>query len=230
MAAHVSAVVTTREGPEGQRDFNVAMHAGNQSHVLLNRSAVVADLGMREIQWLEQIHGSDVAYVEAANPTPLVCDAVWTDQKGIGLGIMTADCVPVLLCDRDSRVVGAAHAGWQGVASKVVSELVNQMSIAAQKMRAYIGPAISLESYEVGEDVWSQFPERFTRCHADAAKRYLDLPGLVCAELETLGIDDIQMAQECVYLNESFYSHRATQRLGRVAGRFVTAIGLDREL
>ena len=227
LASQVRALVTNREGPGGRRNFNVAVHVGDQRDVEINRSVVVAELGVAEIQWLEQVHGSDVVYVQEVNPGPLICDAVWTDKKGIGLAIMTADCVPVLLCDRKSRVVGAAHAGWQGVRSRVVSELVSQMPVAVQDLQAYIGPSISLESYEVGEDVWSQFPERFTRRHADAAKRYLDLPGLVRAELDALEVPDVQIAGECVYKNEAYYSHRASQNLGRVAGRFVSAIGLE---
>lgn len=226
LAPGVSALITTREGPDGQQDFNLATHAGDQVDVAANRQRVIAELGMSDIQWLEQVHGSDVCYVDQVDPIPKVCDAVWTDHQAVGLAIMTADCVPILLSDAGGAVVGAAHAGWQGVKGKVVTALIAQMPVRADQLSAYIGPAIGKESYEVGEDVWSQFPSEFTYPHADPTKRYLDLVGLVGAELEELGVRSPQVAGECVYRNDAYYSHRATQAKGRVAGRFVSAIGL----
>ena len=230
----VQALVTNRQHPKaveedeggGESEFNVAVHAGRQDDVAENRVTVTEVLGAHSIQWLNQVHGAEVKYIDEVQSGHLECDATWTDQKGIGLAIMTADCVPVLIADDTASVVGAAHAGWQGLEARIVSALIHAMPVAPSRLKAYVGPAISCEHYEVGADVWERFPPEFQRPHPMEDKRYLDLVGMVVAELKTIGVTVVETSGECCFANAAFYSHRASMQKKRPEGRFVSAICL----
>lgn len=219
---------TTRYGGESEGAYaftNLADHVGDDpAAVTANRNLLSRRLGGAELQWLQQVHSSDCVYSSAATRAePPRADAVWTDQAGVGLAILTADCVPVLLWSADGARLGAAHAGWRGLRDGVLDELVRQMSDGAAGLAAWIGPCIGVDHYEVGEDVWRQFAELDSECiqaHAsDADKRMLDLALIAERALHRLGVDAVYQSRWCTYADERFYSFRGRQQAetGRIA-------------
>ena len=202
---------------------------------------------MRDTCWLHQVHGHTVVHAEAGNADLLLpqiepsselpaADAMWSTTPGLLLCIRTADCVPVLL-SLNGEVVGAAHAGWQGLAeqrgqgvlSALVACMLDQRSATAANLRAWVGPCICRFHYEVGEDVWRHF-DRWPQClseHKDPAKRYLDLRGLAAAQLRALGVLDIALDPACTWADEQLFSHRQHTKLNTAQGRFVSYIGLQ---
>ena len=143
--------------------------------------------------WLEQVHGTVVANADAA-ACRVQADVCIARQRGAVCVIMTADCLPVLLCDEDGTVVGAAHAGWKGLASGVIEATVKEMGIAPQKLLAWLGPTIGPHAFEVGEDVRAVFMAHDTNAAsafiplAADGKYRTDIVRLARQRLNALGI------------------------------------------
>ncbi len=159
------------------------------------------------------------------------CDALVTDLKGVVLGILTADCVPILLYDREKEVVAAVHAGWKGTKAQIVSKTVQKMithyGCNPEEIIAGIAPSIGRCCYEVGEEVAEHFfdtPEGFTR---KGEKYMLDLPLINQKQLLAAGLKEtnIEMSHTCTACNvERFFSYRKEQRC---SGRFMSMIGIQ---
>jgi hypothetical protein len=177
-----------------------------------------AELGVPDLPLVRgtQVHGNKVIVV-GDRPGPGetfdagACDALVTRLPGVGLVVQTADCVPVLLAASDA--VGAVHAGWRGAASNVVgagAEALFAITEDPGSVRAWLGPAIGVCCYEVGEDVASRFADEFARSSADGRFR-LDLPAVVRSQLETAGVscDRISNHRACTMCGgERFASWR----------------------
>jgi YfiH family protein len=209
------------------------------AHVHENRSKVAADLGVGSDHLLTayQVHSSVAAIVEqpwqeAERPK---VDAIVTNTPGLAVGVLTADCAPVLFCDPNARVVAAAHAGWRGAIEGVLDHTISQMeAIGAKRERivASVGPAISLAAYEVGEEFQSRFlaeeagNSRFFAKPAGAAKVHFDLQAYVRHRLEASGLQDVGVVQHCTFAGEGWYfSYRRSQRDGHQDyGRQISAI------
>ncbi|MDJ0514307.1 MAG: peptidoglycan editing factor PgeF [Methyloceanibacter sp.] len=164
-------------------------------------------------------------------------DAVVTATPGIVVGIVTADCAPVLLCDPEARVIGAAHAGWRGALSGIVEatvEAMNGLGAGEDRIVASIGPTISQGAYEVGEDYKARFLE--TEPDADTffandegtGEPHFDLPAYVADRLRRVGVNQIYDLGICTYYDETrLYSYRRSQHHGEVDyGRQISAIVL----
>jgi len=164
-------------------------------------------------------------------------DAMATDVPGIALGILTADCAPVLLADRQARVVGAAHAGWKGALGGVTESAIAEMErLGARRERiaAAIGPCISQQNYEVGPE----FRARFLEAGRDNARFFVasgkpehfrfDLESYVAARLNAAGLESVERLTACTYAEESAYFsfRRATHRGETDYGRQLSAIVL----
>ncbi|MBK0399408.1 peptidoglycan editing factor PgeF [Limibaculum sp. M0105] len=202
-----------------------------------NRERVTAHFGAATLVSLHQIHSADVVTVAApwGSERPRA-DAMVTDRPGIALGVLTADCAPVLFADREAGVIGAAHAGWKGAIGGVAEATLEAMErLGAQRQRvvAVIGPTISLRAYEVGPE----FVERFIDEDPDHARFFaggagdramFDLPGFLLARLREAGVADAAWTGHCTYSDEaSFYSYRrAIHRDEPDYGRLVAAIML----
>ena len=177
--------------------------------VAANRRRLAAHLGQPKIQWLQQVHGVTVRRATSGTVAQApAADAVWTDQRGLALAIMTADCVPVLLAEQGGEVIGAAHAGWRGLEQGVLAALLTAMPVAASALHAWIGPHISAARYEVGEDVWRHFEPAECGEHPDPAKRYLDLGAVTRRQLTGLGVAHIETSARCSYDDANCYSWR----------------------
>ncbi len=229
----VLAGATGCHHPQGRSEgvygsFNLADHVGDApAAVSANRAVLSAALGGAPLHFLQQVHGA--AVVEAgAQPAAVApeADAAWTRVPGVALVIMTADCVPVMVAAQDGSAVGAAHAGWQGLAGGVLTQLVAAMP--GTRFSAWIGPCISAPRYEVGEDVWRRFAGAPDNCFSSVpgapAKRFLDLAGLAAWELALAGVA-VQAAGLCAYDDTRFYSHRRATHAGQTAtGRMGTFV------
>ncbi|MDX1697006.1 MAG: peptidoglycan editing factor PgeF, partial [Thiohalobacterales bacterium] len=157
----VRAVTTTRNhgvstGPF--RSMNPADHVGDDpAAVRENRARLASQLGLpSEPAWLRQVHGTRV--VDAAGAAMSTeADASWTDRGGVVCAVLTADCLPVLLCDREARCVAAIHAGWRGLAAGVIEATVAALPTGDTELLAWLGPAIGAGAFTVGEEVREAF-------------------------------------------------------------------------
>ncbi len=193
------------------------------------RDCCVEALGLRTeaLALPRQTHSDHVLWMREAG-RPEDTDAVITDVPGLCVCVKTADCIPVLLYDRKCRVVAAAHAGWRGTVSRIVSKTIAEMGVAPSDLSAIIGPGISLEAFEVGDEVYERFQEAgfpMERIAVRKAKWHIDLWEANRWLLEEAGVHDIQVAGICTYNNSAqFYSAR---REGIDTGRNMNGIFLN---
>ena len=175
--------------------------------------------------WLEQVHSTLVADAGQASCLPQA-DACITRHRAAVCVVMTADCLPVLLCDEAGSVVGAVHAGWKGLAAGVIEAAVLTMNVAPQSLMAWLGPAISQEAFEVGEEVRAAFvavqpqaASAFTP--GRPGKWFADIYALARLRLDTLGITQIYGGNHCTYReHKQFFSYRRDGATGRM-GTFI---------
>jgi len=202
------------------------------------RRAIASVLPGARLSTVFQVHSGDARYV--AEPWPQdarpMTDAMVTDRPGLLLGILTADCAPVLLADRTAGIIGAAHAGWRGAFAGVTDSVISAMeAIGASRGRiaAAIGPCIAQPSYEVDEVFRERFVaaeagnERFFARSASGAWHF-DLPGYVRHRLLAAGIDEVETIHLDTYSNpDRFYSFRRATHAGEPDyGRQISLIGL----
>jgi hypothetical protein len=225
--ARVSAVSTTRVGGISRPPYaslNLATHVGDDADaVVANRGHLARTLQLPVTPaWLHQVHGTEV--VDAAGVTaPVAADAAYALEPGVVCAVMTADCLPVLLCDRGGRVVAAAHAGWRGLAAGVIERTVAAMAAPEGDLLAWLGPAISARAYVVGEEVREAFvshdPSAVTAFQpATGGGWHADLYELARLRLRRHGVTKIYGGECCTFLEPSrFYSYRRDGVTGRMA-------------
>lgn len=232
--ATVKALVTTREGGFSSGAFasgNLARHVGDDIYaVLANRARLLEQLNLPSLPcWLEQVHGSRVVSASLAMRGQRADASVAFHEQQVCV-IMTADCLPVFLCDRQGRRVGLVHAGWRGLLAGVIDNSVRALALPASDLMAYLGPAIGPTAFEVGAEVRAQFVaqnrENALYFRPVAAGKFLaDLYGLARARLLRLGLTAIYGGQHCTHQQEAqFYSYRRDGQTGRMA----SLIWLDR--
>jgi YfiH family protein len=204
--------------------LNLAAHVGDDGvAVQENRRRLRAALALpAEPTWLNQVHGSEV--VEAApRPTTPTADAVFTRVPGPVCAILTADCLPVLFCDRAGTRVAAAHAGWRGLAGGVLASTVTALGVPGERLIAWLGPAIEQDAFEVGPEVREQFLARDAR-HASSfvanaqGRWQADLYTLARRELASIGVHDVHGGDyRCHGDAARFFSYRRDRQTGRMA-------------
>jgi YfiH family protein len=231
--AGVQGVMTTREGGHGSppyQGYNLGDHVGDDpATVMAHREQLALALGVRPV-YLNQVHGTEVVRLDPFMPSgaPLTADAAITTSPGVACTIMVADCLPVLLADRHGRCVGAAHAGWRGLASGVlertVAALVRAVDARPEDLVAWLGPCIGPRRFEVGEEVRAAFlagqpgaDARF-RPGERTSKWLADLQGLARDRLNHCGVHDVTAEPACTVEEASrFFSFRRDGRTGRMA-------------
>ena len=206
--------------------------------VLENRARVARalDAAPESFLGLTQVHGATVVHATAAwtAGSGPQADAIVTDRPGIALGIITADCAPVLFCDAEAGVVGAAHAGWRGAVAGVLEATASAMrQLGARRISAAVGPCIGQPSYEVGADlrdaVLARDPAdaRFFAPGRREARWQFDLPGYCVARLAAADVTVADMAVDTLADDARFFSHRRrTLAGGGPIGHQVSAIRL----
>lgn len=225
----VRAAFTTRLGGVSAApwdSFNVATHVGDDPvRVAANRARLRELLGLAaEPAWLNQVHGVAVSDLDAGvAPSPVTADAAITSREGAACVVMVADCLPVLFTTRDGSRIGAAHAGWRGLASGVLEETVKALAVPAGELRAWLGPCISRENFEVGDEVREEFVKQDAgaSAHFDcntSGRWQADLVGLARRRLGQMGVTDISGGTWCTFADrQRFYSHRRDGKGGRLA-------------
>lgn len=226
--ANVRALVTTRAGGVSRppyTDLNLGLHVGDDEAAVQRNREIVSALLPAAPCWLDQVHGTDVADADARHAKEPVCaDAAIARSPASVCVVMTADCLPVLLCDTTGSVVAAAHAGWRGLASGVLEAAVGRMACAPASVMAWLGPAIGPSHFEVGDEV------RATFVAADAAAARAFVPGkgrgkwmadlfaLARLRLAAAGVTQVSGGALCTYADrERFYSYRRDGVTGRFA-------------
>ena len=224
--ARVRAVSTTRAGGVSlgvYASLNLGAHVGDTAAAVEeNRRRLCTTLGLRqEPVWLKQVHGKQVLQLGAETGGG-TADAALSREPGRVCAIMTADCLPVLFCDR-MGTVAAAHAGWRGLAVGVLEETVSAMGSAPGEILAWFGPAIGPKKYEVGEDVRRSFVEKdpgaAVAFRATQGGKWLcDLYTLARHRLTTAGVTHIYGGDRCTHTeHERFFSFRRDGECGRMA-------------
>lgn len=241
----IRALATLRGGGVSQGPFgslNLSRSAGDDPAAVDENRRRFADLlGARPV-WLDQVHGTRVAVLQGPDETPAAADASVTLEPGVGCVVMVADCLPVLLCTRDGRAVGAAHAGWRGLAAGVLDNTVSTLCAVAgaapDDLMAWLGPCIGAASFEVGLDVLQAFGARpggdrqaVDRCFVrrdrpDGSPRWLaDLTALARLRLLEAGVGQVHGGDAgCTVQQASrFFSFRRDGRTGRMAAAIAIA-------
>lgn len=225
--AHIHAGTTTRTGgisPAPYATFNLADHVGdNPAYVDHNRKLLRKSLGLTASPcWLTQQHGNRI--VDIMEP----CinqegDGAYTTHKHRTCVVLTADCLPLLLCDARGTQISAVHIGWRGYSKNIIPNAISRFSSPTRDLLAWIGPCISAEHYEVGADVHTACMQvtgdsgigfASTRRHHWRA----DLVALVRFQLQACGVRDIHGGDHCTFAEaERFFSHRRDGVTGRMA-------------
>jgi len=226
--ANVRALQTTRVGgvsKETFSSFNLGDHVGDHPEwVSANRVLLTHGIAAHPV-WLEQVHGTNVidasAYV-LANETPRA-DAAFSRKAGVACVVMTADCLPVFLCDDLGTVVAVAHAGWRGLLAGVLEETVAAMGVSGANLLAYLGPAIGPKAFEVGEEVRSAFvahhEEGQTAFISSVQGKWLaDIYLLARQRLKRMGVQRVYGGTFCTFTEPGrFFSFRRDGKTGRMA-------------
>ena len=217
----VDAFVTDRfggvsEGP--YTELNLALHVGDdEARVLENRRRVALAVGVpaERLVIAHQVHGRDA--VRVTDPFVGDADALVTTSSDLALAVLVADCVPVLLADAASPLVGVAHAGWRGLASGVLASAVQQFPDAVN-LRAFVGPAVSQDGYQIGPEVAQAFTHIPGAVVPDVGDRSrLDLKRVAVAQLVALGLteENIVTCRQWTDGGETFFSDRSARPCGR---------------
>jgi YfiH family protein len=235
VSVRVKAFVTTRQGGISCKPYdslNLATHVGDdEESVMHNRVILKSALGLpAEPLWLEQVHGTEV--IEQHCTTGCKADAAYSNMPGVVCTVMTADCLPVFLADRQGNEVAVAHAGWKGLLQGVIEASLKKFRTAPEEIFAWLGPAIGPDNFEVGSEVRQAFMDAagkhiweleavenaFQRTAGDAEKYLADIYELAKIRLNRAGIKNVLGGEFCTVENrEMFYSYRRDGITGRMA-------------
>jgi hypothetical protein len=221
----VRALVTTRHGGVSRgacASLNLATHVGDDPAAVAENRVRLRRLLPAEPVWLNQVHGTAVARAESA-PAGETADAAVTAARRTVCAVMTADCLPVLLCAEDASAVGAAHAGWRGLAAGVLEAAVSALGTPPPRLMAWLGPAIGPASFEVGDEVRQVFVRQAPRAACAFAARgsgkwLADLYELARQRLQAAGVERVYGGAYDTYAQtDLFFSYRRAPGAGRMA-------------
>ena len=221
---NVRAFSTTRNGGFSRgpwSSLNLGKSCGDDpQHVEQNRR-LLFKLLPSEPRWLNQVHGTHVADWDKTNEPATGADAIVSRKPGQVCSVLTADCLPVLFCNRAGTRIAAAHAGWRGLAAGVLEATVLAMQCRPAELIAWLGPAIGPRAFEVGPDVYDAFvglnPENATAFKPHRDRWLADLYQLARLALARVGITQVSGGQHCTYLEQDrFFSYRRDGQTGRM--------------
>lgn len=235
VAKNIKAFTSIREGGVSKApydQFNTAHHVGDEEQAVKeNRALLMQHLNLKnEPIWLNQTH-STIAIAATTNNRGQTADASYTSTPHQVCAILTADCLPILLCHPRGTLVAAIHAGWRGLANGIIENTLQALNTPVNELYAWLGPAISQQHFEVGSEVQKIFTD--TQPEAKSAfipsinpdKWMADLYALARLRLNNLGLTEIYGANYCTFSDQRlFYSYR---RDGKNTGRIVSLIWLE---
>lgn len=204
--------------------FNLAIHVGDEpQHVDHNRSLLTQQLALPdEPRWLNQVHGTALLNLDQ-NGTSNEADGSFSKSANKVCAVMTADCLPVLMCTSAGDQIAALHAGWRGLAAGILRKGVEAMVVEGSQLLVWLGPAIGPKSFEVGEEVYRAFVTQFSGAEkafepAGPGHWHADLYLLARMQLRSVGVDQVFGGSFCTYTDEQrFYSYRRDGATGRMA-------------
>lgn len=223
---HIMAITTTRTGGFSQAPydgFNLATHVGDQDECTEKNRLLLSQIAHlpEQPRWLTQTHSNIVINSHDWEKT-IEADAIYSQQPNHVCAVMTADCLPVLLCNESGTWVSAVHAGWRGLANGIISKTVAQYD-GNEPLMAWLGPAIGPQKFEVGHDVYDNFiqqDQHYQSAFIPTDEQHF-LANIYCLarhQLSQLGIDNITGGDHCTYeQNELFFSYRRDRQTGRMA-------------
>lgn len=222
----VCAFTTTRTGGVSQAPFdslNLALHVGDDpAQVARNRELLQRALNLpAEPCWINQTHDTDVVTLESDSSRD--ADAAITRLPGIVAVVMTADCLPILICNRDGSEVAAVHAGWRGLQAGVVQGALARMKSSTEQLQAWIGPGISRDNFEVGGEVRAAFIDSMQDVESFFTENrkghwLCDLAGLAEQVLKKQCVVDVYRDPGCSFRDDDkFFSYRRNTITGRMA-------------
>lgn len=228
--AHVHAVTTLRTGGFSRgsySSFNLADHVGDDHNtVIKNRQQLYEDLKLsHEPLWLKQVHGIEVINWNETlvKQTEYEADASFTQLRHHACVALTADCLPVVICDQKGTIVAAVHAGWKGILSGVIEATVKKMGVPGESLIAWMGPAIGPEAFEVDEDVRDKFIQVEQQAEeafkpGKPGKWFGDIFLLGKQQLNRVGVNSVFGGYHCTYKQtDQFFSVRREKETGRMA-------------
>lgn len=200
-----------------------------------NRELLCDSFNLQHLIIPKQCHTANVAVIHDGTEDISEVDALVTNQKNVCIGVLTADCVPVLLYDPVKSVVAAIHAGWRGLINGVIentlTKMIGHFGCYTNNIAAVVGPCISKGNYEVGEDVSEHFEKKFFNSYSqlvlekkDNGKTLCDIRTAAKIILEQQGLKNIEVSQYCTFAAKHTYF--SARRDGIESGRFLTAIML----
>ena len=229
--SNVKAYTTTRKGGHSQSPYsslNLGDHVGDDPKAVAANRATLRELLPSEPVWLKQIHSIKIVSPNA-NASNCSADASITTEFNKVCIILTADCLPVLFCDRAGTTIAAVHAGWRGLADGILEATLQHFNKAPEDILVWLGPAIGSQAFEVGEEVRESFtnylPEATKAFKANRENHWLaDLYLLARQRLAHNGVTNVFGGEFCTYNNaEDFYSYRRD----KITGRMASLIWLD---
>lgn len=226
--ANVRAVTTTRRGGISRAPYatlNLGFNTGDDpENVAANRRRLRARLGLIEAPfWLRQVHGNDVVRAEKVPGEPPAADAAWSAMPGLACAVLTADCLPVLLCDRKGTRVAAVHGGWRSLAANILERTVKATGGEPSELMAWLGPAIGPAAFEVGPEVRAMFVERWPETVAafrpgEGDRWFCDIYSIARTQLQAHGVTQVFGGDCCTVADpDRFYSYRRDGETGRMA-------------
>lgn len=224
---NIHAYTTTRWGgvsPSPYASMNLSVGSGDtKDNVQQNKKQLVQNFNLpSEPIWLNQVNGTQIIDAAIAPQTP-EADASYTGQKNTVCIILTADCLPVLICNRKGTHVAAVHAGWRGLAHGIIEKTLQQLNLPPNDVLAWLGPGISAENYIVGSEVKTIFEQNdsqaktaFTSLPED--KWRCDLYKIARQRLFNCDVNQVVGGDFCTFRDsDNFYSHRRDKPTGRMA-------------
>ena len=211
-------------------NFNLALHVNDEkSAVLANRDLLLRRYNLPSSPvWINQTHSN--ICIDADSISSIIdADASYSKKIGTVCGVLTADCLPVFVTNQEGTAVGIAHAGWRGLVGGIIESLIESFDCNGEDLIVHLGPAISQLSFEVGEEVKSQYlskNESFESCFTFLNdKHYLDLYDAARVVLESFGISSISGGDRCTYNEQvQYFSYR---RDGEQSGRMAHLIWIE---
>lgn len=225
----IHALQTTRLRGQSKKPFdsmNLGVFGPDKNNALVNLDLLANSQQFpHKPIFMQQIHGNNVVeyHKQAAIHGENKADACFTKQKGIICTVLTADCLPVLISDKNATVVAAVHCGWKGLFSNILKKTINKMDVDPQQLQCWLGPCISYKPYRVDAEFRQQFVKKDKEyAHSFYQNKkggwHADLKKIAVYQLESLGVKNIAQSPYCTHDNKNlFYSYRRDGETGRMA-------------